>query len=53
MAMAATTSCGEAIVARSPNWLGQPNGGFAGNFSNAYGVVDNSWQVHPTSEMLI
>jgi hypothetical protein len=35
------------------NWLGLPNGGFAGNFSNAYGVVDNSWQVQPPSEMLI
>lgn len=29
------------------NWLGQPNGGFASNFSNAFGQVDNTWHIQP------
>ena len=29
------------------NWLGQPNGGFASNFANAFGQVDNTWHIQP------
>ncbi len=32
------------------DWLGQANGGFTSNFANAFGQVDNSWQIAGTGD---
>jgi serralysin len=38
---------------RVTNWLGNANGGFAGNIANAESHADNSWLVYPQDYMLV